>query len=73
MGNEETVKYFVCSVKGGRHCDKEPGSGNQRLEVRVSNDCPTNGKSFISLTPFSFITNNIKARDLANKQKLSDK
>ena len=49
MGNEETVKYFVCSVKGGRHCDKEPGSGNQRLEVGVSNDCPTNGKSFISL------------------------
>ena len=46
MGYEETIKYFVCSVKGGRHCDKEPGSGNQRLEVRVSNDCPTNGKSF---------------------------
>ena len=75
MGNEEMVKYFVCSVKGGRHCDKdkESGSGNQRLEVRVSNDCSTDGKSFISLTPFSFITNNIKARDLANKPKLSDK
>ena len=73
MGNEEEVKkYFVCSVKGGAHCDKD-GDGNQKVEVTVRNNCPTEGKSFISLTPFSFITNNIKARDLANKQKLSDK
>ena len=49
MGNTETVKYFVCAVKGGRHCDQE--EGNQRLEVRVSKSCVTDGKSLISLTP----------------------
>ena len=50
MGNEEKVNYFVCSVKGGAHCDKD-GEGNQKLKVTVSNNCPTEGKSFISLTP----------------------
>ena len=50
MGNEEKVNYFVCSVKGGAHCDKD-GEGNQKLKVTVSNSCPTEGKSFISLTP----------------------
>ena len=51
MGNEEEVKkYFVCSVKGGAHCDKD-GDGNQKVEVTVRNNCPTEGKSFISLTP----------------------
>ena len=49
MGNTETVKYFVCAVKGGRHCDQK--EGNQRLEVRVSKNCQTDGKSLISLTP----------------------
>ena len=49
MGNTETVKYFVCAVKGGRHCDQE--GGNQRLEVRVSKNCQTDGMSLISLTP----------------------
>ena len=48
MGNTETVKYFVCAVKGGRHCDQE--GGNQRLEVRVSKNCQTDGMSLISLT-----------------------
>ena len=48
MGNMETVKYFVCAVKGGRHCDRE--GGNQRLEVRVSKNCHTDGKSLTSLT-----------------------
>ena len=48
MGNTETVKYFICAVKGGRHCDQD--EGNQRLEVRVSENCQTDGKSLISLT-----------------------
>ena len=41
MGNAETVKYFVCAVKMGKHCDRE--KGNQRLEVRVGKDCQTDG------------------------------
>ena len=54
MGNEEKVNYFVCSVKGGAHCDKD-GEGNQKVEVTVSNNCQTaESKSFISLTLFSF-------------------
>ena len=50
MGNKEDVKkYFVCSVKGGKHCDKDTasGSGNQRVEVTVSDDCDDEGKSFL--------------------------
>ena len=55
MGNLVMVKYFICTVKNGSHCD--PQRGNQRLMVNVSNDCPTDGKSYISyisLTQFSF-------------------
>ena len=54
MGNEEEVKkYFVCSVKGGAHCDKD-GDGNQKVEVTVRNNCKDEGKFFILLTLFSF-------------------
>ena len=45
MGNLVMVKYFICTVKNGSHCD--PQRGNQRLMVNVSNDCPTDGKSYI--------------------------
>ena len=43
MGNAETVKYFVCAVKGGKHCNR--GKGNQRLRVRVGKYCQTGSES----------------------------
>ena len=54
MGDEVMVSYFICTVKNGKHCDKSAEGGNQRLMVNVSNDCPTDGKSYISLAQFSF-------------------
>ena len=45
MGDEVKVSYFICTVNNRAHCN--PQRGNQRLMVNVSNDCPTDGKSYI--------------------------